>query len=142
MFKMIFSKKGIVDFQDPKKLMSLIIGFILFALGLIPLLNVWNIISWNIPAFLLGFIFSIVNYLIAAIGFWLLIDGFLEDHSLRTLTLIAGILFIAFGLINVLSAFGIISFAIPFLDSYGLYIYKVIFLIEGILLMIASIEMI
>jgi len=125
--------------DEPKGYLSALGGLVLVVLGLIPLLNGWGIIPFGLPGFLSGVISGIVVYIIAAAGLWVLIDGFMEDDIMRIVTCVAGVIFLALGVITLLNTFGVIGFAIP---GLGQTVYNIIFVIEGILLVIAAFVMI
>lgn len=125
------------DFDDPKNWSALIIGFLLMALGILPILQNFKIINW--AGFLTGSWFmTIAPYLLAVGGIYLLIDSFMEDDNMRIISIIVSILIIAVGVINALSAFKIIGFSIPFI---GPMIYYSLFIIEGLFLIIAAFAM-
>lgn len=125
------------DFDDPKNWSAIIIGFLLMALGILPLLQKYKIIAW--AGFLTGgWLMTIAPYLLAAGGIYLLIDSFMEDDSMRIISIIVSLLVIAVGVINVLSAFKIIGFSIPFV---GPMLYYTLFIVEGLFLVIAAFAM-
>jgi hypothetical protein len=123
------------SWDDPKTLANLIVGFLLTAFGLIPLLNHFGVIGWNLPEFMIGLMGNFALYLIAGIGIWLIIDGFLEDETIQKITLLIGLLVLIFGIIPLLNQFGVISITIPFLN---LLVFQALFVVEGILLIIAA----
>jgi hypothetical protein len=124
-----------------KNLLSLILGVILLALGMIPLLNSWKVIPFGLPAFLVVLVSQIFIYLIAAGALWLLVDGFHEGTYTPQGKAAIGVGFVVFliGIINILNKFKVIPFGIPFLTPV---VYSVIFAIEGILLVYAAFTMI
>ena len=75
---------------------------------------------------------------IAGAGAWLFIDSILEINSYKMFTLIAALAFFGIGIIQILNGFGIIGFSIPFLSTM---VYNIIFVIEGILLIVAFFAM-
>ncbi len=125
---------------ETKDILSFIIGVILFAVGLLPVLAKGNIgPSW----FALGFLpVQIFAYIIAIAGFYLIIESFIEITNSNAIGwwsfLIAGI-FMIVGILQVLSNFSIgpswFYFNIPILAYY------VIFMVEGLFLMIAMFAM-
>lgn len=127
-----------LNWDDPRHLFSLIIGLLLLPLGLIPLLSQWGVIGFALPAFMAGIVGKIALYVIAAIGLWLFIAGWMEDDGMRMITLISSIAFIALGVVALLGQFGMIGLSIPFLS---LTLYNIIFVIEGLLLVIAFFAM-
>lgn len=135
---MMFNKKGIFNWDDPKTLANLFIGLVVIALGLLPLLNYFGLIGFTLPAFLSNVVAKIALYVIAGLGIWLLIDGFLEDSHIRMITIVIALVVLVLGLIPLLSSFGVIG-SVPFL-SFVLQpmVFNVIFVIEGIFLIIAA----
>ena len=139
MFKTL-SKKAMI-FTSPRDTISAVIGLILLAFGVIPLLNSLKMISWNLPSFLLKMPIEILVWVVAIAGFYILIDGFIEPpmHIFHWLLIIAGLIMMVIGLIPILHSFGTIGFTIPGMDS--LIIYWVIIGIEGLGLVIAGTTM-
>jgi hypothetical protein len=126
--------------DEPKGWLSMIVGLVLLVIGLIPLLNGWSVIPFGLPSFLTGLISSIIVYLIAIGALYLIIEAFIEDigDPIGKITLIVGILIFALGIITLLNSFGVIGFSIPFLNEM---IYNILFMIEGIFLVIAAFVM-
>jgi len=126
--------------DQPKGWISLVLGLILLVLGVLPLLAKLGIFGGVNPiAFVTNILTAnILQYIVAAAGLVLIIDAFMEMDALRTWTLVIGLIVLALGLIPVLSSFGIIGFTIPFLTAL---IYQLIFVIEGVLLIIAAFAM-
>ncbi len=125
--------------DQPKGWISLILGLALLVLGVLPILEKLGILGANPIAFVTDTLtINILQYIVAAAGLVLIIDAFMEMDSLRIWTLIVGLVVLALGLIPVLSSFGVIGFTIPFLTAL---IYQIIFILEGILLVIAAFAM-
>ena len=126
--------------DEPKGWISMIVGIILLAIGLIPLLNGWGVLPFGLPGFLTGLLSGTVVYILAIGALYLIIDAFMEDvgDPIGMTTLIVGILIFALGIITLLNSFGVIGFSIPFLNEM---IYNILFAIEGILLIIAAFVM-
>ena len=121
------------DFDDPKNWSALLIGLLMMALGIIPLLNHFKVITFG--AFLLGIVPKIATYLLAAGGVFLLIDSFMEDDTMRIVSIIVALSIITIGIIQILFAFKIIGFGIPFINDT---IYYVLFVVEGLFLFLAA----
>lgn len=124
--------------DEPKGYLSAIAGLLLIALGLIPLLSTFGVIGWNLPTFMLGIIGKIVFYIAAGAGLWLIVTGFMEDDTLRLITIVLGVIILVAALIPLLNSFGVIGFSLGFLN---LTVFQVIFVLEGILLIIAAFAM-
>lgn len=124
--------------DEPNGWFSLLIGFMLTILGVVPLLNSAGIIGFNLPGFILSLPGSLISlFLIAGAGVYLLIDSFFEDGFFFGLSLITSFIMIVMGAIPILHNFGIIGFTIP----YGIVIYNILFTIEGFLLIVAAFAM-
>jgi hypothetical protein len=133
-------KKAMI-FTSPRDTISAVIGLILLAFGLIPLLNTMAVIKWNLPGFLLNMPMGVLVWVVAIAGFYILIDGFIEPpmHIFHWLLIISGLIMMVVGLIPILHSFGTIGFTIPGMDS--LIIYWVIIGLEGLGLVIAGTTM-
>jgi len=114
-----------------KSLISFILGVILLPMGLIPLLAQWGVIGFSLPGFLTGLISSVILWIIAGSGFYLLIESFMEglDEPHAKLILVVGMIVLALGLTQL---FGVLPFSIPTL------IFNIIFIIEGLLMVIGA----
>lgn len=124
--------------HSAKHWISILIGLLLMALGILPLLSQLGIIGLAFDTWI-GKIASIFAYIIAAGGLYLIIDSFHEIGSMAPtlgwITLIVGVIVLAFGIIQALHSFGTISWQIPTLPEV---VYYAIFIFEGILLFIAG----
>lgn len=121
--------------ESPVSPMSLTAGAVLTALGLIPLLNQLNLIGFGLPGFLTGLVGMIAVYLLAAGGLFLLIDAWGEwGEHIGTVSLIVGLVVLALGIAQILAMFKFIplAFEIP------LIVYNILFVVEGILLILGS----
>jgi hypothetical protein len=137
--KILSSKKGF--YMSARDWISAVIGLILIAVGLIPLLFNFKIIGFGLPGFLSGLMSSVFFWIIAVAGVYIIIDGFIEPagHLLHTLLLITGLVFVIIGLIPILNQFGVFKFEIPFLSN--LVVYNIIITIEGLMLVSAGYTM-
>lgn len=125
--------------DQPKGWISLILGVILLVLGILPLLATLKVLGSNPIAFVTNILgINILQYAVAIAGLVLIVDAFMEMDTLRIVSLIVGVVVLAAGLIPVLNTFGIIGFTIPFLSAL---LYQVVFIIEGIFLVIAAFAM-
>ena len=116
--------------NEPKNWAALLIGLAVLALGLIPLLNQWGVIGFNLPGFLTSLIGTIGLWIIAGIGLYLLITSFLEDDMMRIVSIIVAGIVLLLGLIPLLHQFNVIGFGLGFITVTWYYI---LFAIEGIL---------
>lgn len=129
--------------MEKKDWLSLFIGLIIFLAGLFPLLNKLNMgPSWfSLEA--LGPIGNMLPYIVAGIGFYLMINSVIEitnSNSVGWISFLIAVIVLALGVLQVLSSFGIGPswFALSFIKGT---IYNVIFLVQGIFLMIAAFAM-
>lgn len=128
------SRKGL--WEGGRSIASLLVGILLIVLGAIPLLHSWGALPFGLPGFLGSFIATIATYLIAAGGFYLLIDGFLQwGNPFAWVTFSVALIVIALGLIPILYSFGALPFTLPFLSET---FYSIIFTVEGIFLFIGA----
>lgn len=124
--------------HSAKHWISILIGLLLMALGILPLLSKLGIIGMAFDTWL-GKIAVVFAYIVAGAGLYLIIDSFHEIGSMAPtigwITLITGLLVLALGIIQALHSFGTISWQIPTLPDA---VYYAIFIFEGILLFIAG----
>ncbi len=125
------------DFDDPKNWSALLIGLLLMALGVIPLLNTFKVITWG--TFLhANWLISVFPYLLAVGGVYLLIEAFMEDDHWRLVSIVVALLVIAVGVLQILSVFKVIGLNLSFITPL---VYNILFAIEGFFLVIASFVM-
>tara|TARA_Y100000310_G_scaffold144031_1_gene143358 strand:+ start:1334 stop:1735 length:402 start_codon:yes stop_codon:yes gene_type:complete len=129
MIDLFFNKRAQMD---PRKIVSLLLGFGFLALGVIPLLNKFNVIGFTIPAVPMLAIWV----LCVAGGVFLIIDAVKEgmEAALRIVTAIVGIVVLAIGIIPLLNQFSVISFQLPAIGQ----IIDFLFVGAGILLIIGG----
>lgn len=125
-------------FDEPKSWIALIVGIIAAALGAIPLLSTWNIIGFTLPEFVLKLLDTIAIWVIAGIALLMFIDAIWEDDGIKTITIILALIFLAAGVIQILSNFGVIGFGIGFLKGM---VAQILLVIEGFFLIIAAFAM-
>ncbi len=119
----------------PRKPLSLISGFVFLALGLIPLLNKFGVIGFDLPLSPVGIFLWI---LATAGGIILLWDAISENMAMglqqqaRIATLVVGLAMLAIGLIPVLHSAGAIGFSIPPIAET---IKNILFVVVGALLL-------
>ncbi|MBD3209110.1 hypothetical protein GF367_01670 [Candidatus Woesearchaeota archaeon] len=125
------------QFDEPKGKISLLVGILITALGIIPLLNRVGVLGFNLPEFILKLVPAVAIWIIPAAGFFLFIDAFDEDDTIRTVTIIVAFLLIVLGIIQILNQFGVIGFGLPLTDM----VYYIAFVVEGLFLIIATFAM-
>lgn len=117
-----------------RKGISAILGLVFLALGLIPLLNLFGVIAWTIPA-----VAGMVLWVLAVLGgLFLLIDALKEQqearHALSVPSGIIGLVVLALGLIPLLGTFGVIAWGLPafvFLATDFIFVAAGLFLLIG-----------
>lgn len=137
--KFLDSKKGWL--MTARDWISFFVGVVLLVVGLIPLLNKWNVIGFGLPGFFSGLVGSIFFWIIAIAGIYIIIDGLIEPagHSLHIFLMILGLVFVIVGLIPILNKFGVIGFNLGFLSN--MMVYNIIITLEGLMLMTAGFTM-
>jgi hypothetical protein len=129
--------------MEAKDWMSFLIGTVVAAFGALPILhNQFNVgpaflAFENIPPV------GIFAYIVAGLGLYLIINSFIEitnSNPVGWMSFLIAAAFIAVGVLQVLARFGILPsmFALEFIKP--LY-YQIIFVIEGLFLMIACFAM-
>lgn len=116
---------------------SFFVGAIIFCLGFFPLIgkSAWLGPISNSVILVIG------QYIVAIGGLYIIIDSFFEFtfHSgLGIATLIVGLIVFALGLVTILHDMGQISFHIGFLNAI---VYQILFILEGLFLMIGCFVM-
>lgn len=134
--------------MDAKDWISFFIGIIITALGLIPLLETYTALQLGFSAFLSqGWFMSAIPFIVAIAGFYLLVESVREianSSSIGWMSFWIGAAIMIVGAMPVLANFGIgpAWFALPFLSGEaGLLIYRLLFIVEGIFLTIATFAM-
>ena len=124
-----------------KDWVSFFVGMALAAAGALPLLNKFNI---GPESFALPWLpVSIFAYIVAIAGFYLMVNSIIEitnSNSIGWISFLLAGIFLAAGLLQVLNIFNVGPewFSLNFISHT---IYFVIFLIEGLFLMIATFAM-
>ncbi|MBN1157043.1 hypothetical protein JXA85_05470 [Candidatus Woesearchaeota archaeon] len=120
--------------------LSMFVGIILAAFGAMPLL------ARPIPSLTKMARFTegasgIFIYIVAIMGFYLMINSIIEitnSNSIGGFSFLVALVFFAIGVLQLLQTYGVISF---FKLSISPMIYYIIFVIEGLFLMIAAFAM-
>jgi len=118
-----------------KKISSFILGVIILALGLIPILEGFGVIGFKLPMAGLFMALKVASAIFAVGGVFILVDAHLEDHTLKVPSTIIGIILMGLGVFGLLSAFGVIPFGIPFMSAM---VVNSLYTIEGLFLVIAA----
>lgn len=128
--------------MEAKDRLSFIIGLILAAAGILPLLHnfIKTVPSWFALEFLPVSIFA---YVAAAAGFYLMVNSVIEitnSNAIGWFSFLIAMLFLAVGLLKTLYGFDIGPgwFEMGFITPI---IYYIIFTVEGLFLMIACFAM-
>lgn len=128
---------------------SFFVGLALFVLGLVPLLEQFNVIAWGFSTFLSqSWFVAALPYIAAIAGFYLLIEAIEEiinSSSIGWISFGIGAILMVVGLLPILANYGILSSAFSLQGmlsgAAGLLIYRIIFIVEGIFLIIATFAM-
>lgn len=123
--------------DEGKGWFALIMGLIVAALGVIPLLSKWGVIGLTLPEGLFKVLDGVAIWLVAGIALFLFIDALMEDDTIRAVSVIIAIVLFALGLIQILGNFGVLGFTLPF----GAVVYYILLSLEGFFLIIAGFAM-
>lgn len=122
-----------MGWDEPNEIINMILGILLIIIGVLLAGAQFKLLPFALPAFVNNAISMALIYILAGVGLWLIIDGFMEWDDWPTWpTLIVGLLILAIGVINILANFGVIGFSITFIPPI---IYYVLFVVEGILML-------
>lgn len=127
--------------MEAKDWLSGIVGVIVFALGLMPLLEQFGVLGTNVAGLLTG-ASAAIPYILAILGFYLAIESIIEltnSNHIGWMSFFIGAAIMLIGLLPALASFGIG----PGLFGFELpqTVYYVIFIVEGLFLMIAMFAM-
>ena len=125
------------QFDEPKGVISFFVGILLLALGVIPLLSTWGVLGFTLPGFILNILPAVAIWVLPVLAFLLFVDATDEDGGIKGITIIVGLLFLALGVIQILSNFGVIGFSLPL----GATVYQILLAVEGLFLFIAAFAM-
>lgn len=120
-----------MGWEGYKSLISFILGIIIGGLGLIPILNNLNILSWSIP----DLPETVLLILLIVGGAYLMIDGFMGVAMIPMLGWISIFGGVATAIIALMKLLGKYATVLVFLEGTFL---NVIFLLVGFLLFIGS----
>ena len=131
--------------MEAKDILSFIAGVLLFALGLLPLLNSFGIgPGWfNVWQFLPV---TVLSWIVAVGALYLVIDSVIEitnSSSIGFVSIIVAFICLLIGVMPILHGFSIGPqfFALDFLGAFSKYLFNVVFMLEGLFLMIAMVAM-
>lgn len=130
--------------MEAKDFVSFLVGLLLFCGGLFPLLSKFGVgPDW----FSLSFLpLTVFGWIIAVGALYLVINSIIEitnSSSIGFLSIIVAFVCLIIGVLPLLHSFGIGPefFALTFLGGFSAYLYNVIFMAEGMFLMLAMIFM-
>ncbi|NQU78241.1 hypothetical protein HQ545_00570 [Candidatus Woesearchaeota archaeon] len=131
--------------MEPKDIISLIVGLLIFALGILPILSWFSIgPEWfDIWQFLPA---AIISWVVAAAALYLVIDSVIEitnSASIGVISLVIALICLTAGVLPVLASFNIgpSFFALSFFGGAAQMIFNIVLVIEGLFLMIAMVAM-
>jgi hypothetical protein len=115
-----------------RKWFSIIIALIMIAIGILPLLNMFNMISFDI-SFITSTTGTILSYILAAGALGMIIDSLFEglQRPGGIFTLILGLILLILGILPILGI-GIAFISVILIPT----VYYVLFTIEGVILLI------
>ena len=126
--------------MELKDWISFFTGILMIAFGLMPMiagpLGLPSSLSFTwLPM-------TLFTYVLAGAGLYLLINAVIEitnSNNIGWTTFLLGIAFLVIGILPVLKGLGVIGFSLPF--NISPMIYRIMFIIEGIFLCIATFAM-
>ncbi|MFC1728189.1 hypothetical protein ACFLZ7_01845 [Nanoarchaeota archaeon] len=134
--------------MDMKDWISFFFGIVIIALGLVPILETYTAINFGLSGFLeQGWFVAALPFIVAIAGFYLLIESVREitnSSSVGWVSFWIGAILMTVGVGAVLGSRGIGPewFNLPFLTgATGILVYRLIFMVEGFFLMIATFAM-
>lgn len=116
---------------------SFFVGVLIFIFGLFPLIgkDAWLL---NVTTTIPGIVFA---YVVALGGIYVIFDSFFEytfHSSIFIASFLVGLVVFGVGLTTVLKSMGVIAFGF---DNIPLIIYQILFMIEGLFLMLGCFVM-
>jgi hypothetical protein len=130
--------------MEPSDYISGLVGAIIFALGLLPLLNKFGI---GPDFFKLDFLpLTILSWIIAVAAIYLVVNSITEltnSNAIGYASIAVALGALAIGVLPILAGFGIGPdfFKLEFLKGFGPILYNIVFMAEGLFLMIAMFAM-
>lgn len=125
------NKKGLTE---PRNIIAFLIGFFIIAIALVPLLAKFHVIAFSF-AWLEGEIgLRIIGMIIGIVGIYLIIDGWIEAHTISRITMGFGLFAL---LVGINGLFKLLSWGF----LHNPYLFYVIMILEGIFLLVAGLMM-
>ena len=132
------NKKAMLH-MEAKDYLSGLVGLVVLAAGLIPILESMKVVNLGITGIIHSSAFSsAIPYILAVLGFYLAIESIVEltnSNHIGWMSFLIGVAIMAIGLLPALQSFGIgpglFGLTLPAM------VYNVIFVIEGLFLLIA-----
>ena len=129
---------------EMKDFVSFIVGLVIFLMGLFPILNKVGI---GPSFFKLSFLpVAIFGWIVAVAALYLVINSVIEltnSNAIGWVSIIIAFVALAVALLPILASFGIgpSFFNLSFLGGFGDMLFYIIFMAEGLFLMIAMVAM-
>tara|TARA_Y100000294_G_scaffold136039_2_gene128853 strand:+ start:2641 stop:3006 length:366 start_codon:yes stop_codon:yes gene_type:complete len=111
-----------------RKNIGLVLGIIIFVIGLLGVLSGINILKFQIPLTI-----DILAWILAVGGVYLIIESITEFGARRGAALLVAFIVLAVALMPILNQLGFIAFSIP---GINLLVYHILLTVEGIFLII------
>lgn len=130
--------------MEAKDFMSGFVGLVIFLLGLFPLLNRFGVgPDW----FALKFLpLTVISWVVAVAALYLVINSVIEltnSNAIGWMSVIVAVLALTIGVLPILAGFGVGPdfFKLEFLKGLGAVLYNIVFIAEGLFLMVAMFAM-
>ena len=131
--------------MEAKDIISFVIGLLLFALGLLPLLSKLGIgPSWfDVGQFLPA---TVILWIVAVGALYLVVNSVIEitnSSAIGFISIIVAFVCLLIGVLPILHSLGIgpSFFELSFLGAASAYLFSIVLMAEGLFLMIAMIAM-
>jgi len=130
--------------MEKKDWLSFFVGLVVAALGAIPLLEKYTFINWGVTQFLVqNWFTAALPWIVAVVALYLIINSFIEitnSNVVGWISIIVAFVALAAGALPILDTYLNLPFDVGFLSG-TLLIYRIIFVIEGLFLMVAAFAM-
>jgi hypothetical protein len=122
----------------PRKPISLLLGVVFIALGIVPLVSPFGLTLPIVPQ-------GIVLWIVATVGGLILLWDAMSEGMMaigitaqvRMLSIVGGLVLLAVGLIPLLAGLGVIGFGLP---AFAEVIIQVLFAVDGFLLLYGGMQ--
>jgi|SRR3989338_3595772 len=140
--KLLIGKKALFGpgggMGGPRQPISLLLGLIFLAFGVIPMLNSFGVIGFTIPIVPTGILLWAIALVGGVVLLWdalsekMAVAGIGIESQMRMANIIVALVLLAIGIIPILNNFGVIGFNLP---EFADIIRHSLFIIVGVLLL-------